>query len=176
MYFCITAYCTNMAHPLHRKEMIKVFAGFLKVYYYIVTGRPKTGKDELRELQKSIQLLAAQPDPPPGGEDDPEGFQWMTKDHLCILVYLVTVMHSMHTGLMERALKYTDKGIVLLCILDLIFTEYNSAQRQYPPQNTFPYQECHAGKCQKFEKCFCQVTSLWIPLHVFLYFPSLQPS
>jgi len=106
-------YCSNTAHPLQRLEMVKVFAGFLKVYYYIITGRPKTGKDDLRELQKSIQSLAAQPETA-GGDDDPEAFQWMSKDHLCILVYLVTVMHSMHTGLMERALKYTDKAFAVI--------------------------------------------------------------
>ena len=29
-------YCANTAFPVHRVEMIKVFAGFLKVYYYII--------------------------------------------------------------------------------------------------------------------------------------------
>ena len=29
------------------------------------------------------------------GEDDPESFQWMSKDHLCILVYLVRGNNSM---------------------------------------------------------------------------------
>ena len=27
-----------------------------------------------------------------------DNFQWLTKDHLCILVYLVTVMHSMQVS------------------------------------------------------------------------------
>jgi len=106
-------YCANDNHPVQRLEMIKVFSGFLKVYYYIITGRPKTGKEDLRELQKSIQSLAAQPDAMTG-EDDPEAFQWMSKDHLCILVYLVTVMHSMHSGLMDRALKYTEKAFSVI--------------------------------------------------------------
>ena len=37
--------------------------------------------------------------------------QWLSKDHLCILVYLVTVMHSMQAGYMDKAQKYTDKAI-----------------------------------------------------------------
>ena len=35
----------------------------------------------------------------------------MPKEHLYVLVYLVTVMHSMQTGYMEKAQKYTDKAL-----------------------------------------------------------------
>ncbi|XP_066933356.1 MAU2 chromatid cohesion factor homolog isoform X2 [Clytia hemisphaerica] len=101
------------APSIHKRETIKIFSGFLKVYYYIVTGRPKTGKEDLKELQRSIQTLAATPDEVPI-PDDPEGFQWLSKDHLCVLVYLVTVMHSMHSGLMDRALRHTEKALSLI--------------------------------------------------------------
>merc|ERR1719282_2205999 len=33
-------------------------------------------------------------------------------EHLCILVYLVTVMHSMQAGFMDKAERYVDKAIV----------------------------------------------------------------
>lgn len=58
-------------------------------------------------------MLAATPEEvsPP---EDPQGFQWLTKDHLCVLVYLVTVMHSMHSGLMDRALRHTEKALSLI--------------------------------------------------------------
>jgi len=36
----------------------------------------------------------------------------MSREHLCVLVYLVTVMHSMQAGFMEKAERYTDKAIV----------------------------------------------------------------
>merc|ERR1719232_1856923 len=36
----------------------------------------------------------------------------MAKEHLCVLVYLVTVMHSMMAGFMEKAERYTDKAMV----------------------------------------------------------------
>ena len=58
-------------------------------------------------------------------------FIWMPREHLCVLVYLVTVMHSMQVsaglsvmnrcdnvtcsaqaGFMEKAERYTDKAIV----------------------------------------------------------------
>jgi len=38
-------------------------------------------------------------------------FIWMPKDHLYVLVYLVTVMHSMQAGYMDKAQKYTDKAL-----------------------------------------------------------------
>lgn len=38
-------------------------------------------------------------------------FLWMPKDHLYVLVYLVTVMHSMEAGYMDKALKYTEKAL-----------------------------------------------------------------
>jgi len=99
----------NASSPMKR-EVIKVFCRFLKVYYYVITGRPKTGKTNLKELQQSIQLLTSLPEENVD-EEDPESFQWMSKDHLCILVYLVTVMHSMHAGFMDKALRYTEKAL-----------------------------------------------------------------
>ena len=38
-------------------------------------------------------------------------FVWMPKEHLYVLVYLVTVMHSMQAGYMDKAQKYTDKAL-----------------------------------------------------------------
>jgi MAternally-affected-uncoordination protein len=39
-------------------------------------------------------------------------FIWMPKEHLYVLVYLVTVMHSMQAGYMDKAQKYTDKALM----------------------------------------------------------------
>lgn len=36
----------------------------------------------------------------------------MPKEHLYVLVYLVTVMHSVQAGYMEKAQKYTDKALM----------------------------------------------------------------
>lgn len=40
-----------------------------------------------------------------------EMFIWMPKEHLYVLVYLVTVMHSMQAGYMNKAQEYTDKAL-----------------------------------------------------------------
>lgn len=48
-------------------------------------------------------------------------FLWMPKEHLHVLVYLVTVMHSMQAGYMEKAQKYTDKALIQIEKLKSIF-------------------------------------------------------
>ena len=70
----------------------------VQVCYYLMVGQVKSVKTVLKQLQQSIQTVTS-----PGWPADEEmvptnaadNFQWLTKDHLCILVYLVTVMHSM---------------------------------------------------------------------------------
>jgi len=39
-------------------------------------------------------------------------FMWMPKEHLCVLVYLITTMHSMQGGYLDKAQKYTDKALI----------------------------------------------------------------
>ena len=86
----------------------------MQVCYYLMVGQVKSVKTVLKQLQQSIQTITS-----PGWPADEEmvsqniadNFQWLSKDHLCILVYLVTVMHSMQAGYMDKAQKYTDKAI-----------------------------------------------------------------
>lgn len=49
-------------------------------------------------------------------------FLWMPKEHLYVLVYLVTVMHSMQAGYMDKAHKYTDKALTQI---DKLKSEFN---------------------------------------------------
>lgn len=49
-------------------------------------------------------------------------FVWMPKEHLYVLVYLVTVMHSMQAGYMDKAQKYTDKALTQIEKLKSEFT------------------------------------------------------
>lgn len=37
---------------------------------------------------------------------------WMPKEHLCVLVYLITATHSMQGGYLDKAQKYTDKALI----------------------------------------------------------------
>merc|ERR550532_2303034 len=98
-----------------QKEYLQMFFLVLQVCYYLMVGQVKSVKTVLKQLQQSIQTITAA-----GWPTDEEvlaasnafdAFQWLSKDHLCILVYLVTVMHSMQAGYMDKAQKYTDKAV-----------------------------------------------------------------
>ena len=73
-----------------------------QVCYYLMVGQIKSVKTVLKQLQQCIQTITA-----PGWPADDElsnsaqhdQFVWMPKEHLCVLVYLITVMHSMQVGL-----------------------------------------------------------------------------
>merc|ERR550532_2716897 len=98
-----------------QKEYLQMFFLVLQVCYYLMVGQVKSVKTVLKQLQQSIQTITSA-----GWPTDEEvlaasnafdAFQWLSKDHLCILVYLVTVMHSMQAGYMDKAQKYTDKAV-----------------------------------------------------------------
>jgi len=96
------------------KEYLQIFYLVLQVCYYLMVGHVKSSKSILKHLQGSI-LTVTSPEFPKESNFaklNPENqFLWMTHDQLCILVYLITVMHSMQGGNMEKAEKYTEKGI-----------------------------------------------------------------
>lgn len=97
-----------------QKEYLQIFYLVLQVCYYLMVGQVKSVKGILKQLQGSIQTVTS-PDWPPEtdlGRCDPmEQFLWLPRDQLCVLVYLITVMHSMQGGYMEKAERYTEKAI-----------------------------------------------------------------
>lgn len=92
------------------KKIIKlsIISSLYQVCYYLMVGQVKSVKTVLKQLQQSIQTVTS-----PGWPSDEEmvptnladNFQWLTRDHLCILVYLVTVMHSMQVNLANNSAK-----------------------------------------------------------------------
>ena len=98
-----------------QKEYLQMFYLVLQVCYYLMVGQVKSVKAVLKQLQQSIQTITA-PDWPVDADlsrsREADQFIWMPREHLCVLVYLVTVMHSMQAGFMEKAERYTDKAIV----------------------------------------------------------------
>merc|ERR1719192_204534 len=97
-----------------QKEYLQMYYLVLQVCYYLMVGQVKSVKPVLKQLQQSIQTITA-PDWPTDTDmarsKEADQFIWMAKEHLCVLVYLVTVMHSMQGGFMEKAERYTDKAI-----------------------------------------------------------------
>jgi len=98
-----------------QKEYLQMFYLVLQVCYYLMVGQVKSVKGVLKQLQQSIQTITA-PEWPTDGDlnrsREADHFIWMPREHLCVLVYLVTVMHSMQAGFMEKAERYTDKAIL----------------------------------------------------------------
>lgn len=89
-----------------QKEYLQMFYLVLQVCYYLMVGQVKSVKAVLKQLQQSIQTITA-PDWPVDADlsrsREADQFIWMPREHLCVLVYLVTVMHSMQAGFMEKA-------------------------------------------------------------------------
>lgn len=99
--------------PAVQKESSKVFFLVLQVCHYLTAGQVKSVKPSLKQLQQSIQTITQlHTDEEPEGITQLDMFQWLPKEHMCVLVYLVTVMHSMQAGYMDKAQKYTDKALM----------------------------------------------------------------
>ncbi|XP_054160592.1 MAU2 chromatid cohesion factor homolog [Oppia nitens] len=115
---------------LQMKEALKVYFLVLQVCHHLNAGQVKSVKPCLKLLQQSIQSITAY-----HSEDDyvnvnpNELFIWMPREHMCVLVYLVTVLHSMQAGYMDKAQKYTEKALMQIEKLKAVGT--------HPMLNTF---------------------------------------
>ncbi|RZC38375.1 MAU2 chromatid cohesion factor -like [Asbolus verrucosus] len=89
------------------------------VCHCLMAGQVKSVKPCLKQLQQSIQTIMATDDVFTGPSVG-DMFLWMPKEHLYVLVYLVTVMHSMQAGYMEKAQKYTDKALMQIEKLKIV--------------------------------------------------------
>lgn len=91
----------------------------------------KSVKPCLKQLQQSIQTIMSPSWPADEvvtGSNIGDMFIWMPKDHLYVLVYLVTVMHSMQAGYMDKAQKYTDKALTQI---EKLKSKYNFQIKQF---------------------------------------------
>ncbi|KAL7992954.1 hypothetical protein Chor_017210 [Crotalus horridus] len=92
-----------------QKESLRVFFLVLQVTHYLDAGQPC-----LKQLQQCIQTISTLHDDEILPSNPADLFHWLPKEHMCVLVYLVTVMHSMQAGYLEKAQKYTDKALMQL--------------------------------------------------------------
>ncbi|XP_033750418.1 MAU2 chromatid cohesion factor homolog [Pecten maximus] len=96
-----------------QKESLKVFFLVLQVCHYLMAGQVKSVKPALKNLQQIIQTITQlHTDEEPTSSNPVDMFHWLPIEHMCVLVYLVTVMHSMQAGYMDKAQKYTDKALM----------------------------------------------------------------
>uniref|UniRef100_A0A3Q3KBC9 MAU2 chromatid cohesion factor homolog n=1 Tax=Monopterus albus TaxID=43700 RepID=A0A3Q3KBC9_MONAL len=97
-----------------QKESLRVFFLVLQVTHYLDAGQVKSVKPCLKQLQQCIQAISTLHDDEILPSNPADLFHWLPKEHMCVLVYLVTVMHSMQAGYLEKAQKYTDKALMQL--------------------------------------------------------------
>uniref|UniRef100_A0A667WXU9 MAU2 chromatid cohesion factor homolog n=1 Tax=Myripristis murdjan TaxID=586833 RepID=A0A667WXU9_9TELE len=97
-----------------QKESLRVFFLVLQVTHYLDAGQVKSVKPCLKQLQQCIQTISTLHDDEILPTNPADLFHWLPKEHMCVLVYLVTVMHSMQAGYLEKAQKYTDKALMQL--------------------------------------------------------------
>ncbi|XP_054286158.1 MAU2 chromatid cohesion factor homolog [Macrosteles quadrilineatus] len=113
----------NWTGNQHQKEYLKVYFLVLQVCHYLMAGQVKSVKPCLKQLQQSIQtiMMPSWPtDDVVSGANPGDMFIWMPKEHLYVLVYLVTVMHSMQAGYMDKAQKYTEKALMQIEKLKIV--------------------------------------------------------
>ncbi|XP_077514835.1 mau2 sister chromatid cohesion factor [Amblyomma americanum] len=103
------------------KEALKVFFLVLQVCHYLSAGQVKSVKPCLKQLQQGIQTITSLHSDEEAVPSNPgDMFHWMPKEHMCVLVYLVTVLHSMQAGYMDKAHKYTDKALMQIEKLKIV--------------------------------------------------------
>lgn len=101
------------------KETLKVFYLVLQVSHFLNKGHNKTNRPWLKLLQQSIQnltTLSSTDIPAVEGiicisDNMSDNFNWMPKDHLYVLVYLISALHSMQAGCLDKAQHYAEKGL-----------------------------------------------------------------
>ncbi|RWS18839.1 MAU2 chromatid cohesion factor-like protein, partial [Leptotrombidium deliense] len=104
-----------------QKESLKVFFLVLQVCHHLNAGQVKSVKSPLKLLQQSIQYITTyHSDDDVMSNNITDNFHWMTKEHMSVLVYLVTVLHSMQAGYMDKAQKYTEKALMQIEKLKLL--------------------------------------------------------
>lgn len=96
----------------YHKEALRVFYLVLHVSFYLISGQAKSARPILRQLHQSIQQFAAMEEVSDAAvTNEIDRFQWMPREHMVILVYLITVMQSMQTGMLERARRSAEKAL-----------------------------------------------------------------
>ncbi|MCL4132507.1 UNVERIFIED_CONTAM: hypothetical protein GTU68_020468 [Idotea baltica] len=82
------------------------------VSHHLKNGQVKSAKPALKQLQQSTQNITELSDQDLVPSSSSEFFVWLPREQLCVLAFLVSVMHSVQAGHMEKSQKYTDKALI----------------------------------------------------------------
>uniref|UniRef100_A0A8C2F9V0 MAU2 chromatid cohesion factor homolog n=1 Tax=Cyprinus carpio TaxID=7962 RepID=A0A8C2F9V0_CYPCA len=85
---------TWQGNPI-QKESLRVFFLVLQVTHYLDAGQVKSVKPCLKQLQQCIQTISTLHDDEILPSNSADLFHWLPKEHMCVLVYLVSVFLSL---------------------------------------------------------------------------------
>jgi MAternally-affected-uncoordination protein len=110
---CASLIETCQTNNLNQIESLKVFFLVLQVTYFLQCGQMKSVRNTLKSLQHYIQSLTTREESDTNtGSTVLENFQWLPKDLLGLLAYLLTVIHSIQTGCFDKAIKFSEKALI----------------------------------------------------------------
>lgn len=102
-----------------KKEALKVYFLVLQVCHHLNKGHNKSAKPILRLLQQSIHNLINDPNDNSTLEEIYnisqnmcDNFSWMSREHMSALVSLISVLHSMQSGFLDKAQGYAEKALM----------------------------------------------------------------
>nr|CAH8854403.1 unnamed protein product [Trichobilharzia regenti] len=97
---------------MYHREALRVFYLVLHASFYLLSGQAKSAHPILKQLHQSIQQFAAMDEADIASTNEIDRFHWMPREHMVILVYLVTVMQSMQAGMLDRAKRSAEKALI----------------------------------------------------------------
>ncbi|VDM02556.1 unnamed protein product [Schistocephalus solidus] len=94
----------------YQREALRLFYLIIHVSLYLLAGQAKSAHPILRQLHQSIQLFMSMEEDL-SSTKEVDRFQWMPREYMVILIYLISVMQLMQSGMLERAQHSAEKGL-----------------------------------------------------------------
>ncbi|KRX89088.1 MAP kinase-activated protein kinase 2 [Trichinella pseudospiralis] len=112
-----------------RRAHLRAWFFVIQICYFMSEGKAKSSKACLIELQQLVQMITHTVHQEQKDEQQQyEYFQWISDEHLCILVYAMTVMQALHCGKFNKARQYAERALAHVEKLRRLNEEDNVAQ------------------------------------------------
>ncbi|KAM7541217.1 hypothetical protein Aperf_G00000044711 [Anoplocephala perfoliata] len=100
----------NLKGANYQREALRLFYLINHVSLFLLAGRAKSALPILKQLQQSIQYFASLEEMNVQSIKEVDRFQWMPREYIIILIYLITVMQNMQSGSLQRAQQAAEKA------------------------------------------------------------------
>jgi MAternally-affected-uncoordination protein len=103
----------------YQTDCLKIFFLILQVTHFLQCGRMKSVENTLKNLQSYLNILAQRLENQNEqsillNQNPMLNFYWMHMDHLGMLVFLLTIIHSIQSGSLDKAQKLIEKALINL--------------------------------------------------------------